>query len=127
MPGFDNFDEGLNESTRQAEGTDANVQPWQAALKPGDFCVVLHGAGVNYIEVLEAPNDDQPPMTTNQRWTRGYSQGKPTGELGTLEVSVVDGLLNREQFERALRLGWPGDPEGFASVVEGDPGWSRGG
>jgi hypothetical protein len=89
--------------------------------------VVLHGDGVNYIEVLEAPHDDWPPMTAHQRWTRGYSQVNLTGEVGTLHVSLVTGCLNREQFERALRDGWPGDPDGFAAVVAGDPGWSRGG
>src|SRR5689334_588961 len=107
MPVFDNVDDALNESTPQAEVAAANVQPWQAALQPGDFCVVLHGDGVSYVEILAAPGDVCPPMTAHQRWTRGYSQVEHTGELGARQVSVVAGLLNREQFERALRLGWP--------------------
>ncbi len=52
--------EDADNASRQADGADARVQPWQAALKPGDFCVVLHGGGVNYVEILEPPDDGSP-------------------------------------------------------------------
>lgn len=126
--GFENFGATMARIRQNVERADAAAQPWQQALQPGDFCVVVAGGGVHYIQILDWPNDYRRPEKmsgTNFRWARGFSQAERTGNLETMHVAVVTGGITRKQFECALELHWPGTSDGFAEVVAGDPRWER--
>ena len=128
LESFDDFSAAMAQIRQSVERADASVQPWQRALQPGDFCIVVTGNGVHYIQILDWPDDYRRPektSDTNFRWARGFSQAERTGSTEAMHVAVVTGVITRKQFERALELNWPRTSEGFAEVVAGDPRWER--
>ncbi len=69
---FDSFDEMMRRMRGRMGEADARVQPWQAAIKPGD-CIrkaTPYGFSV-YAEVLEDPEPRQ-EETTHYRFCRCY-------------------------------------------------------
>ena len=136
MPGYqmDNI-EGFfaEEAAAQVEAA-ANVQPFQAALKPGDYIVRSQNGFIIYGEILDptpalveeegldpealaemrAEHDyevqlrNQPHMAA-YRFSKCFSQLCPQGELGDLHISTVTKVISKESFDEARNHGWPMD------------------
>lgn len=115
---------------RNRKAADANVNPEQSALKPGDF-FVRHAYGITiYGEIIdpvtlslngrriedlteeeqeeirdirELYNDE---TMKNYRFTRSYSSVCPDGELGDIHISTVSRTISREEFLSAQKKGW---------------------
>lgn len=111
------------------------VQPFQRALKPGDFFVREQQDFVIYGEILdptppaideegldaetleemraehafEVKLRNQPHMAA-YRFSKCFSRICPTGEMGDIHISPVVKVISKESFEQARRAGWPVDP-----------------
>jgi hypothetical protein len=109
---FDTVDEMIAAVAAGQADADARVEPWQAAVAPGDHYVTFfaydNGALVIYGQVL--PPDPESSLRANSREVRAFSQDCPEGEYGIVHVAGIAGLITPEQFEHARALGWPNDP-----------------
>ena len=125
---FNTVDEMVEFQRKAREQADSMVEGWQAAIKPGDYCMtfVPDYELIIYYEILEdtpEPGEPHQPLLEHSRFVRGYSIAEPDGELGYLHVSTVLGLLTKKQFEEARMLEWPSSLKEFAVIVHGDPAW----
>lgn len=106
---FDSFDDAMERLRSDMEAADARVQPWQAAIKAGDYYRQPTDYGFPiYGEIL---NEDEPrePECRHYRLARAYSVARPEGEMGDVHVSSIEALLSREAFEAMRRRGWLDD------------------
>lgn len=117
---FDSTEDVLAHIRREQEAADKAVQPWQAAMKPGDHFVRLipeaEGIIAVYGEVVEpefepedGPNFYNQPHMKNIRFTRCFSVMCPGGELGDTHVATMGHKLSQVQFNLAAKMGWPSD------------------
>ena len=113
---FDSTEEMLDAVRQAREAADAQVQPWQAAIKPGDFFVrvVMFGADVLtiYGEIIESPFEQDrkifaQPHMKHYRLSKCYSVACPEGEIGDVHVSSIRSLIVKEIFELARCSHWP--------------------
>lgn len=120
---FDNpkdFAQALRDGHEQADGA---VQPWQAAIKPGDYFVryLPEEDLVIWGEVVEPDPEDaslfRQPHMKNVRLTRCYSMVCPDGEYGNTHVATMTSGIGRTQFERARERGWPSDIDNLTEIL----------
>lgn len=103
---FDDFDEMFERMQRDREAADARVQPWQAAIKPGDYFQRNSGYGFHiYGEVLPDP-EPREEFLKHYRFCKAYSVACADGELGDVHVSTIDKLIEKTVFEDARKRGW---------------------
>lgn len=103
---FGSFDEAMEKLGREMRAADARVQPWQAAIKPGDY--FMHGTpyGFNiYGEVLKEDEPREQPLRF-YRLCQAYSVACPEGEMGDVHVSVIERLLSEVEFREAKDRRW---------------------
>ena len=120
---FDSNEEMLNAVRRAREAADAQVQPWQAAIKPGDFFVrvamLCSELLTIYGEIIESPYPEDreifaQPHMRHYRLSKCFSEACPEGEMGDVHVSSIRAVIEQEEFEFARLKGWPpldGGPE----------------
>ena len=113
---FDSTKEMFETVRRAREAADAQVKPWQAAIKLGDHFVrvVMFGAErlTIYGEIIESPflQDREiftQPHMKYYRFSRCFSVACPEGEIGDVHVSTVHQLIDKETFELARLSHWP--------------------
>lgn len=102
----DSFDDALSSLRRDMDAADARVQPWQAAIKPGDYFSQATEWGFPiYRQVLPDEEPREPPVR-NFRLCKAYSIACPGGELGDVHVSVIERLLSEAEYNDAKSRGW---------------------
>lgn len=80
---------------------DERVQEWQKAIKKGDYFWQETEYDFNiYGEVLE---DDYEGELQHYRFCKCYSSACPEGEIGDVHLSVISGILTREEFEERIQ------------------------
>ena len=106
---FDDLEDFFEREEQAKKEAEARVREWQRRVKPGDYFYryVPFGDSVLtiYGEILEG---DEPYVgdMANYRFCRAYSVACPEGELGDVHISVIGGLMSREDFELARSRGW---------------------
>ncbi len=103
---FDSFDEMFEHLRKEREAADARVQPWQAAIKPGDHFQRASGYGFNIYGVVlkeEAPRESD---LRHYRFCECYSIACVEGELGDVHVSTIEKILSPHEFQTAKQRGW---------------------
>ena len=84
------------------EAADENTQEWQKAIKKGDCFWQETEYGFNiYGKVLK--NAYRKKHLRNYRFCKCYSEACQEGELGDVHVSVISGILSREEFEEKIK------------------------
>ena len=103
---FDSLDEMYNEMEKQRLGADAQVQPFQSAVKPGDFYRQHTDYGFQiYGEIL--PDEElRPERLKHYRFVQAYSVACPEGEMGDVHVSQIDEVISPAVFAVAKEQGW---------------------
>ncbi len=102
---FDDFEDLFARMKRDQKSADAQVEPWQATIKPGDY-VARPGPGfLIYSEVLKDPEPRETALQ-NYRFTRSYSIACPNGELGDIHVSTIERQLAELEFHKLREQGW---------------------
>jgi len=105
----------------QRKRSDSSVEEWQLALKPGDYAFRWWNTEGSdrvdpsslstitlYYEIIESPyEEDRGRLTASYRLVTGYSTVCPEGEMGTVHVGHLHGMLTKEEFETAKEFGWP--------------------
>ena len=129
---FDDVEDFFAAEEKARVEADARVQPYQAAVKVGDFVVRAACGMIIYGEVLDPCKSEEPeeglspedleeiraemeverqswaqPEMKNYRFSRCYSQACPEGELGDFHVSSVLCVIPPVAFKEAQRQGWP--------------------
>jgi len=90
--------EGLSQAMQAA---DERVQEWQKAIKKGDyFWQETEYEFSIYGEVLE---NDYEGELQHYRFCKCYSSACPEGEIGDVHLSVISGILTREEFEERMQ------------------------
>ena len=101
---FDTDEEAAKRLDETMKAADARVQPWQAAIRPGDCFVMEAEDGLLVFgEVLEG---SEPGELQHYRFCRCYSEACPEGELGDVHVSAIQCIISQRLFERAREKGW---------------------
>lgn len=93
---------------------DRCVQPFQIALKPGDYCFRVWRTEwppfAIFMQVLAPDNAHDKYLMRerpNSRIIRAWSQKTDDrGEVGTVHVAQIWGALDTEDFQEAKRDGW---------------------
>ena len=106
----------LDDLSRAMQAADERVQDWQKAIKKGDcFLFFRHSAERDweeteygfriYGEVLEDAYCEE--YLKNYRFCNCHSSACPEGELGDVHLSVIGGLIAREEFKEKIQaLQW---------------------
>jgi len=83
------------------QAADERVQEWQKAIKKGDyFWQETEYEFSIYGEVLE---NDYEGELQHYRFCKCYSSACPEGEIGDVHLSVISGILTREEFEERMQ------------------------
>ena len=91
--------DGLSQAMQEA---DERVKQWQAEIKKGDCFWQETEYGFNiYGEVIK--NAYREKHLRHYRFCKCYSEACPEGEQGDTHVSVISGLLTREEFEEKIQ------------------------
>jgi len=99
---YDSTEEMLDALTEAMEAADSRVQEWQAKIKKGNcFWQETEYGFPIYGEVLEDAYKEK--HLKNYRFCKCYSSACPEGELGDIHISVVSGILSREEFEEKIQ------------------------
>jgi hypothetical protein len=107
---FDTAEQLFEALAEDKKAADAKVEDWQLKVTPGAYAwadIADYDLTIYYeIIKLELEEGDE-PLPAGYRWTRGYSQACPKGELGSVHVSMLGGTISKEIFEAARELKWP--------------------
>ena len=98
---FDSNEEMLDAVRRAREAADARVQPWQAAIKPGDFFVRVAMLCSELLTIYAQSH------MRHYRLSKCFSEACPEGEMGDVHVSSIRAVIEKEEFEFARSKGWP--------------------
>lgn len=123
---FESVEAMLAEIETQRRAADARIQPWQQALKAGDFVLRFEPSEHLFIwGVLRDPVEDDracgadddelayvrdlyaAPHMKGFRAGRHFSPIVPDGELGDIHVCTVVCKITQAQFDAARAAGWP--------------------
>ncbi len=103
---FDSFEEMMARLNEQILRADAEVENWQARIKPGDYFRRSSGYGFDiYGEVLQEEEPRELRLRP-YRFCNCYSVACPEGEMGDVHVSTIEVLLSKAEFEEAQEQGW---------------------
>ena len=103
---YDSMEEMLDDLSKAMQEADEKVKPWQAQIKKGDcFWQDTEYGFKIYGKVLR--NAYRENHLRNYRFCKCFSEACPEGESGDTHVSVISGLLTREEFEEKIKaLRW---------------------
>jgi hypothetical protein len=123
---FESVEAMFAEIETQRSAADARMQPWQQALKAGDFVLryepsehlLIWGAlrdpveddrecGADEDELVYVRDLYASPHMVGFRAGRHYSVIVPDGEIGDIHVSTVLCKLTQTQFDAARAAHWP--------------------
>jgi len=122
---YESYEAMLTDMEIARRRADARVEPYQAALKGGDFALSVQNDLLVAYEVLDPkefaskdPDEDMKswaevydePHMKNFRYTRAYSEIVPEGELGDVHVSVCV-PISKDVFELLKESVWQMTPE----------------
>lgn len=98
---YSNMNDMVDALRHAMEAADSRVKNWQANIGKGACFIQESGYGFPiYGEVLEdAPSRDN---IKNYRFCKCYSEACPEGEMGDVHVSVIDKVISRDEFNKAL-------------------------
>lgn len=124
MKQFNSLDEMLVYIRECSESADMRVEPWQEAVKPGDYFVrssegftiygkildpvqseIDAGAGEDEVDYQRQLRDA--PHMKHYRFTKSYSDLCPEGELGDVHVCTLTAIISEAMFNDAKKRGWP--------------------
>lgn len=97
--------------------SDADIKPWQLALKKGDcFYYLSHVQQiVTWGEVIDDPTPQE--LMPNYRKCVCYSRLYPKGVEGYVHISVVHCTIPRLWLEKAKKHAWPHDEATFVQFA----------
>lgn len=99
---YDSTEEMLDDLSKAMQAADEKAQEWQKAIKKGDCFWQETEYGFNvYGKVLK--NAYREKHLRNYRFCKCYSEACPEGEMGDVHVSVISGILSREEFEEKIQ------------------------
>jgi hypothetical protein len=99
---YRNTEDMLKDLSQAMQTADENTQEWQKAIKKGDCFWQETEYGFNiYGEVLK--NAYREKRLRNYRFCKCYSEACPEGEMGDVHVSVISGILSREEFAERIQ------------------------
>jgi hypothetical protein len=99
---YGSTEEMLDALTDAMESADEKVKLWQAKIKKGDcFWQDTEYGFQIYGEVLR--NAPKAKHLRHYRFCKCYSKACPEGESEDTHVSVISGLLTREEFEEKIK------------------------
>lgn len=108
---FATLEEMFARMDEQRQAADAHIQPWQAAVKPGDCFLRTDQPVLIYGQVLPPPRQDRKRYEQEHlrdfRLTRCFSVLCPEGEVGDTHISCFTRLLTPEEFAAAQANDWP--------------------
>ena len=105
---YNSLDEMMNDIAKAAERNRRidevilKKAPWKFATKPGDH--IIYGyADVPFLfgkveDVSEYPEDVEALARDNRVMVTGYSHMCPTGEMGSIAISSIQGWMDEETF-----------------------------
>jgi len=110
---YDSTEEMLDDLGQAMQEADEKVKPWQAEIKKGDYFwqeteygFKIYGKVLNNA-YLVSPSDEEgisgEKHLRNYRFCKCYSEACPEGETGDVHMSVIGGLLTREEFEEKIK------------------------
>ncbi len=100
------MEEMLQRMEEARTAADARVQPWQAAIKPGDHFTRDSGYGFPIYGHVETEEEPREPHLQHYRFCHCYSIACVEGEYGDVHVCTIDKLLDSGSFEEARQRGW---------------------
>lgn len=103
---FDSLEEMLERMEADRQAADARVQPWQAAIKPGDYFRKDSGHGFSIYGHIEKEKEPREPELQHYRFCHCFSVACVEGEYGDVHVSTIGALIRQELFDEAKQRGW---------------------
>lgn len=103
---FDSLEEMLTRMEESRKAADARVQPWQAAIKPGDYFQRDSGYGFPIYGHVEKEEEPREPELRHYRFCQCFSVACVEGEYGDVHVCTIDSLISERFFEEARQRGW---------------------
>ena len=99
---YNSTEEMLNDLSQAMLEADDRVKPWQVEIKKGDYYMqeTIYGFNI-YGEVLR--NAPRAKHLRHYRFVKAYSLACSDGEPGDVHLSVISGILTREEFEEKIR------------------------
>jgi hypothetical protein len=99
---YDSTEEMLDDLSQAMQEADKRVKPWQAKIRKGNcFWQDTEYGFQIYGEVLK--NSPRAKHLRHYRFCKCYSEACPEGEMGDVHLSVISGLLSREEFEEKIK------------------------
>jgi hypothetical protein len=96
------MEEMLDDLSRAMQAADDKVQEWQAKIKKRDCFWQETEYGFNiYGEVREDAYNEE--HLIYYRFCKCYSSACPEGEMGDIHLSVISGILTREEFGKRIQ------------------------
>jgi hypothetical protein len=100
---YNSTEEMLDDLSQAMLEADENTQEWQKAIKKGDcFWQETEYGFQIYGKVLK--NRYREKHLKYYRLCKCYSEACPDGEIGDVHLSVISGILTREEFEEKIRV-----------------------
>lgn len=103
---FDSLEDLFKRMDEARRAADARVQPWQAAIKPGDYFKRDSGYGFPIYGHVQQEESPREPELRHYRFCHCFSVACTEGEYGDVHVSTIDTLIRQELFEEARQRGW---------------------
>lgn len=105
---FESFDQMMDAIDAARIQADKRVQPWQAAIKPGDYFVQATPYGfLIFGKVLEPEGEfHETEQGRNYRFCKCYSEACHDGEMGDVHVSAISLAITEEVFLRFKEREW---------------------
>ena len=109
---FDTFDELIESLDNDREIADSHVKEWQRKLKDGD-CFFRRCDGITIygyvykLDILEDANLCKQEHMRNFRFCKCYSKACPDGELGSVHICTIEGIISKKLFETCKALDFP--------------------
>ena len=99
---YSSTEEMLDDLSQAMLEADKRVKPWQAKIKKGNcFWQDTEYGFKIYGKILK--NAYRKKELKHYRFCKCYSEACPEGEQGDTHVSVISGLLTREEFEEKIQ------------------------
>lgn len=103
---FDSLEEMLERIDQARRAADAQVRPWQAAIKPGDYFRKDSGYGFPIYGHVENEEEPREPELQHYRFCHCFSVACVEGEYGDVHVSTIDAVIRQDLFDEARQRGW---------------------
>ncbi len=99
---YNTTEEILDDLSKAMQAADENTQDWQKAIKKGDcfWQDTEYGFQIYGVVLKNAYSEKH---LKSYRFCKCFSESCPEGEIGDVHLSVIGGLLTREEFEEKIK------------------------